>query len=94
MESELLSLAAQFGAAGLIAWMWLTERRSSSARETQLSEAHDQLREQRVQMQELLRIVTENTRALSALDASNTRIAEAIERLTRVERSRDGSAIS
>ncbi|MFG0258392.1 MAG: hypothetical protein ACF8GE_10865 [Phycisphaerales bacterium JB043] len=91
MESDLLSLAAQFGAAGLIAWMWLTERRNSTSRDAQLREAHDQLREQRVQMQELLRIITENTRALTALDASNTRIAEAIERLTRVERAKDPS---
>ncbi len=89
MESELIGLAAQFGAAGLIAWMWLTERRNSSVRDTQIREAHQQLGEQRLQMQELLRIITENTQALSALDASNTRIAEAIERLTRVERARD-----
>jgi hypothetical protein len=89
MDSDLMTLAAQFGAAGLIAWMWLTERRNSTARDLQLREAHDKLLQDQLQMQELVRIVTENTKALTTLEVSHTRIAEAIERLTRIERGKD-----
>jgi len=59
---------AQFGATGLIAAMWLIERRSASTRERQITEAHDHIANQRVQLGALIRIVRENTRALSALE--------------------------
>ena len=92
MEQELAAMAAQFGAAGLIAWMWLTERRHSSARDRQLSEAHERMLEQRTALEQLLRVIGENTAALTGIGAGQRRIAEAIERLGRdaeTERRRD-----
>jgi hypothetical protein len=83
VEQELAAMAAQFGAAGLIAWMWLTERRHSSARDRQLSEAHERMLEQRTALEQLLRVIGENTVALTGVGAGQQRIAEAIERLAR-----------
>jgi len=70
MESEILTLAAQSGVAGLIALMWMLERRGSTAREKKLGQAHDRIMEQRVQLEQLLRVVSENTRAISSLEAA------------------------
>ena len=36
MEGELLAMVTQFGVAGLIGWMWLSERRAGAAREREL----------------------------------------------------------
>lgn len=70
MEQDLLNLITQFGAAGLIAWMWLTERRHSAKREQQLTEAHEQLRQQRIALDQLLAVIAENTRAVVSLESS------------------------
>ena len=83
MEQGIVTLAAQFGAAGLIAWMWLTERRHSAARERHLTESHERLLEQRIGLEQLLRVVGENTAALGALEAGQQRIADALDRLIR-----------
>jgi len=85
MEQELAGMAAQFGAAGLIAWMWLTERRHSAARDRQIAEAHERMLEQRTSLEQLLRVIGENTVALTGIGAGQRRIAEAIERLGRHE---------
>lgn len=69
MDGAMVSEAMQFGMAGLIAWMWLTERRGAAARERQLTESHERLLEQRVQLDALMDVVRENTRAASALEA-------------------------
>lgn len=63
----MVGLFAQFGVAGLIGWMWLTERRSATSRETQLNEAHTRLMEQRVQLEALMQVVEDNTKAVAAL---------------------------
>jgi len=81
MNNELLAILAQFGAAGLIAWMWLTERRHSAQRDRQLDESHRRLREQRLQLDQLLSIIAENTRAITALEHTQRRLSRAIERL-------------
>jgi len=81
MESELMTLAAQFGMAGLIAWMWLSERRGSVAREARLAEAHERLMEQRVQLETLLRTLGDNTRAIAALESSQRALVRLVERL-------------
>ena len=81
IEPEIATSIAQLGAAGLIGWMWLAERRAGAARETQLRELHDRLMQERPQIAALLSVVQDNTRALSALDAGQRAIATAIERL-------------
>jgi len=87
MDPDLLSQVAQFGTAGLIAWMWLTERKSSLARETQLTEAHERILEHRTQLDALMRLVTENTRALASLESGLAAIHRIIERTVAPTRS-------
>jgi hypothetical protein len=75
MEAELASALAQFGAAGLIAWMWLTERRSAAERERQLTEAHRRIEQERPQLTTLLSVVQDNTRALTAIESGQRALA-------------------
>lgn len=75
MESELAAAAAQFGVAGLIGWMWLTERRTALARERQIAEAHDRLMQDRVALDAVMGVVSSNTRALTAVESGLREIA-------------------
>ncbi len=75
MESEILTIAAQSGVAGLIALMWMLERRASAAREKRLAQAHEHILEQRVQLEQLLSVVTENTRAIASLESAQRALA-------------------
>lgn len=70
MDPALITSLTPFGAAGLIAWLWLTERRGSAERERQLSEAHAHLSRQRIELSLLVDVVRENTRALTSLEAA------------------------
>ena len=81
MEPELVVQVTQFGVAGLIAWMWMTERRSALGREKQLSDAHERLMEQRTQLEALVRLVSENTRALASLESGLASLQRIIERV-------------
>ncbi len=91
IEPEIATSIAQLGAAGLIGWMWLAERRAGAARETQLREIHDHLRQERLQIAALLSGVQDNTRALAALEAGQRAIAAAMERMC-APRSKRGAA--
>ncbi len=88
MEPDLIALATQFGMAGLIAWMWLSERRGAGEREARLGEAHERLMDQRVQLDALLGALGDNTRAITALEASQRSIARLVEDLAQPDRSR------
>jgi hypothetical protein len=79
LETEITTSLAQLGAAGLIGWMWLTERRAAAARETQLRELHDRLLQERPQITTLLAVVQDNTRALTALEAGQRAMAGVLE---------------
>lgn len=70
MDPALVTSLTPFGAAGLIAWLWLTERRSGAERERQLSEAHAHLSRQQIELSLLVDVVRENTRALTSLEAA------------------------
>lgn len=70
MDPTLLTSLTPFGAAGLIAWLWLTERRTSAERDRQLTEAHDRLVRHRSEIALLVNVVRDNTRALAALEAA------------------------
>lgn len=78
---DLATTITQFGAAGLIAWMWLSERRHGALRERQIAEAHERLLEHRLQLDLLVDVVRDNTRAMSALEAGQRRIADLLDRL-------------
>ncbi|MBC7835094.1 MAG: hypothetical protein H7Y88_08325 [Phycisphaerales bacterium] len=81
-ETELLSALANLGAAGLIGWMWLTERRAAAVRDAQISAAHDRIRADEQRLGVLLSALDSNTRALTTLEAGHARLIHAIERLT------------
>lgn len=81
MEQDLLNMISQFGAAGLIAWMWLTERRHTSKRELQLTESHEQLRTQRLALDQLMSLVADNTRAVTTLEAGQRALLTFMQRL-------------
>ncbi|MCK4872740.1 MAG: hypothetical protein KAS72_08460 [Phycisphaerales bacterium] len=79
MELEATQTMTQFGAAGLIGVLWMWERRLNARRERQLSEAHDHIIEQRYQLEELLKVVADNTRAISSMEACQQRLAALLE---------------
>jgi len=81
LEPEITTSLAQLGAAGLIGWLWLAERRAAAARETQLRELHDRLLQERPQIATLLAVVRDNTRALTALEAGQRAIVSVLERV-------------
>jgi hypothetical protein len=55
------------GAAGLMGAMWLWERRTSRTREQQLDEAHTRIVSDRVQLEQLIDVVRQNTEVMSRL---------------------------
>jgi len=81
MEQDLLNMISQFGAAGLIAWMWLTERRHTAKRELQLTESHEQLRAQRIALDQLMTLVADNTRAVTTLEVGQRALLTFLQRL-------------
>ncbi len=83
---DIASSLTQFGTAGLIGWMWLTERKGALARERQIAEAHDALMHERAAFAVVIEALRENTKALAAIESSQRDLArtfsQTIERLT------------
>jgi len=97
MEAELMSAAAQFGVAGLIGWMWLSERRSSAERERQIDQSHRRITEHEHDRAALIGLVREATRAMVALETGQRALVAVIERSVRAghehgDRGRPGTA--
>jgi hypothetical protein len=86
MDPETATLVAQFGVAGLIGWMWLSERRTAQDREQKLSEAHDLLTRERRGVDVLLAALDANTRALATLEGTQRRLIDALDRHPRPDR--------
>lgn len=84
MEPELVAMVTQFGVAGLVAAMWLSERRAAANRERQLGEAHERLMEQRVQVDALMSLIGENTRAVTAVEAGQRSLSALVARLSAI----------
>ena len=80
LEGELAALA-QLGAAGLMGWMWLSERRGAATRERQISESHERIVQERRYFESLLEAVRENTRVLALLESGQQRLGRALESL-------------
>ena len=76
-----MSLVGQFGSAGLIAMIWMVERRQAATRDRQLSEAHERVLQQRMELGQLLGVVSENTKAVTGLEHSQRGIAGLLERV-------------
>lgn len=64
---DLLDTVTNLGTAGVMAAMWLWERRTSRQREQQLDEAHLRVMADRVGLQQLLDVVRQNAEALTKL---------------------------
>ncbi len=77
-EAELAAAVMQFGTAGLIGWLWITERRTAGTRERQLHEAHDRLMSQESHVRTILSALEANTRALVMLEAGQRDLARVI----------------
>jgi len=80
METDVIAWMMQFGSAGLIAMMWLVERRQGLVRERQLTEAHERVLQQRVELGQLMAVVTENTRAVASLEAAQRQLIGVVQR--------------
>ena len=76
METDIIGAVAQLGAAGLIGWMWLTERRAAADREQQLREAHAAILDERPRLDVLLKALDANTRAITALEVGQRQLVE------------------
>lgn len=79
-DPEIATSLAQLGTAGLIGWMWLSERRSSLVRERQLDEAHAKLVQERQVVDALLGALRENTRVLGAIEAGQRTLMTLLEK--------------
>lgn len=78
MPETVAAWAAQFGLAGLVCWMWLSERRAAAQRERELREAHDRLMRERRGSDVLMAALNDNTRALASLEACQRGLTEAL----------------
>lgn len=80
MQPEIVATMTQFGVAGLIGWMWLTERRASAERDRQLSEAHARILRDSEQRTVLVDALRDCTRAMVALEYGQRALADLIRR--------------
>ena len=81
MEPELTTTIAQLGAAGLMGWMWLSERRAAAVREKQLDESHDRLMQERTSLEVVLRTIESSTRVLTAIEVGQRQLLDVLGRL-------------
>lgn len=77
-ELRIVGEAAPIGAAGIVAWMWLAERRNAVERDRSLTEAHRRVMEQRMQLDELVTLVRDNTRAVSSVEHGQRQLLRAV----------------
>ncbi len=82
MYGDFVGLLTQFGMAGLIAWMWLAERRASLARERQIEEAHRRLMSERESLGVVVGVVEANTRAMVSLELAQRELATLLRDMT------------
>ena len=78
MDPTLTTTLAQCGVAGLIGWMWLSERRSATDRDKQLSDAHTQLLSNHKSIDVLLKALDDNTRAITTLESTQRALIDSI----------------
>ncbi|GDX98045.1 hypothetical protein LBMAG48_04490 [Phycisphaerae bacterium] len=76
----------QFGTAGLIGWMWLTERREAATGVKHLREAHERIVHEKTSLEAVLGAVRENTRVLEQIAEAqrglrDTMVAMGVERV-------------
>ena len=77
----MLTTLTQFGAAGLIGLLWVMERRHATLRDRQLDEAHRRLIEQERDLEALLTVVKENTKAVNTLQQGQVQLIQLLKQL-------------
>ena len=77
----MLATLTQFGAAGLIGLLWVVERRHATLRDRQLDEAHRRLIDQERDLEALLTVVKENTKAVNTLQQGQVQLIQLLKRL-------------
>lgn len=80
MDGSLTALT-QFGAAGLIGVLWILERRHAAVRDRQLDEAHRKIVTSERDLEALLNVVKENTKAINTLHQSQIHLISMLERM-------------
>ncbi|MBL1217002.1 MAG: hypothetical protein D8M59_05840 [Planctomycetes bacterium] len=81
IDMDGLGPLAQYGLAGLMGVLWLMERRSSTQRERELSEAHRRMMAQHEEIGELMDVVRDNTSAVTRLEQSQARLITVCEHI-------------
>ncbi len=81
MNGTLTALLTQFGAAGLIGLLWIMERRYAAHRDRQLDEAHRKLIDKERDLEALLTVVKDNTKAINTLQGGQVQLIHLLERL-------------
>jgi hypothetical protein len=81
MDAEIMGALTQFGVAGLVCWMWLSERHASAERERQITEAHTKLIREDEDRRALIEVVRDNTRAMASLESGQRGLISTIDRV-------------
>ncbi len=76
----------QFGVAGLMGALWLWERLYSRKREQQLTDAHQRITAQQLELQTLIDLVSRNTAAIERFEQTQQRIADLLEGMDQARR--------
>lgn len=77
----MLESMMEYGVAGLMGALWVWERSHSQRRERQLSEAHDRLMERDRQLEALVELVKQNTRAMVDFERGHRQMMKILVRL-------------
>ena len=79
IPNEMFEAAAQFGVAGLMGVLWVWERMHSRTRDSQLSEAHQQLINQRERLGVLVELVRHHSETLEQLNQTQNHFMQLLE---------------
>jgi hypothetical protein len=77
---DVLQSITSLGAAGIIGWMWLWERRTGRDREAQLDQAHQRIIADQIHLETVLHTLAANTEAVTKLIAVCEEMARELER--------------
>ncbi len=81
MPVEVIQHLTQFGVAGLMGLLWVWERRMSRRREAQLNEAHQRMMHDRHELNALIKLVRQNTRAMVRFGQTQLQLKVLLEKM-------------
>jgi hypothetical protein len=82
LQSTPVEHLTSLGAAGLMGAMWLWERRTSQKREQQIDESHARIMSDRIQLEQLIDVVKQNTEVLARLCATQEQLVREFHNLS------------